>query len=275
MALTEDVKALVKKIRGGEIDVNNQTLFFGAFIKGLLLKLNKDITIRNKHVPTFILHTGDDTMYLDVKGQDASIEPGEISNEKYVYNSIPRCIVQPKNVDILSDQVSSPYANGTLQLENGGNLYTLTGEMRRYPLKMTFDLAYYLDNYTDSLELMQQIISKLTFVQTYKITYMGQEILCSYAIPTQLSEEHLMTLEGTTTERKERKISISLEVETNYPVWQNRTIVSASQWIANFAPSISVVPTGEIENAQNRAVSVYDGGDGLVIHGRVATKKEE
>lgn len=273
--MTEDVKTLVEKIRRGEIDVNNQTLFFGAFIKGLILKLNKDITIRKKPVPTFILHTGDDTMYLDVKGQDASIEPGEISNEKYVYNAIPRCIVQPKNVDILSDQVSSPYAKGSLQLTHDGSLYTLVGEMRRYPLKMTFDLTYYLDNYTDSLELIQQIISKLTFIQTYKISYMGQEILCSYAVPTQLSEEHLMTLEGTTTERKDRKIAISLEVETNYPVWQNRTIVSASQWISNTNPKMFIVPTHGIQEAVNNSTSIYNGGEGLVIQGRVVTKKED
>ena len=272
--MTEDVKTLVEKIRGGEIDVNNQTLFFGAFIKGLILKLNKDITIRKKPVPTFILHTGDDTMYLDVKGQDASIEPGEISNEKYVYNAIPRCIVQPKNVDILSDQVSSPYAKGSLQLTHDGDLYTLVGEMRRYPIKMAFDLTYYLDNYTDSLELIQQIISKLTFIQTYKISYMGQEILCSYAVPTQLSEEHLMTLEGTTTERKDRKIAISLEVETNYPVWQNRTIVSASQWISKFNYGVAAAPSQEIQKAQENMTPEYEGGDGLVIHSKKISNRD-
>jgi len=272
--MKENVKTIVESIRRGEIDVNNQSLFFSILIKGLLTKLNNDISIRHGSVPAFILHTGDDTMYLNVKGQDASIEPQEISNEKYVYNKIPRCIVQPKSIDIQSDQITSPYSKGNLQLDHGGNLYTLVGEMRRYPIKMGFDLTYYVDSYTDSLELMQQIISKLTFIQTYKISYMGQTILCSYSIPTNLSEEHLMTLDGNTTERKDRKISITIEVETSYPVWQNRTIVSATQWISKFNYGVAAAPSQEIQKAQENMTPEYEGGDGLVIHSRKISNRD-
>lgn len=266
--VTPDEKKIVEMIRREEIDVNNQSLFFSIMIKGLLQKLNDKIVIRGNHVPTFILHTGDDTMYLDVKGQDASIEPGEISNEKFVYNAIPRCLVQPKTIDLLTDELSSPYANGILQLDYNSSLYTLSGEFRRYPTKMAFDLTYYVDTYTDALELIQQIISKLMFIQNYKISYLGQEILCSYSVPTSFNEEHLMELDGKTTDRKERKLSLSIEVQTAYPVWQNKTIVPAGQWITNTSPAVFLAPTGAIEAAEQAAVSVYEGGDGIHIQSR-------
>ena len=256
--VTPEEKQIVEQIRKGEIDVNNQSLFFSILIKGLLTQLNKRITIRDGGVPTFILHTGDDTMYLDVKGQDASIEPGEISNEKYVYNAIPRCLVQPKSLDIQGDQMTSPYSWGVCQLDIKEQLYTLSGEFRRYPIKMGFDLAYYVDSYTDSLELMQQIISKLAFIQTYKISYLGQEIICSYSIPTSMNEEHLMELEGTTQDRKERKIELTIEVETNYPVWQNKTIVPAGQWIAGTTSSFYMEPTGNIQDYEQTHINDYN-----------------
>lgn len=271
--ISEQEKHLVESIKNGDIDVNNQSLFFSILLKGLLQKLNQDLTIRGKNIPVFILHTGDDTMYLSVKGQDASIEPREISNEDYVYNQIPRGIVQPKNIDLQTDQLTSPYATGQLQMTYEGGLYTLSGEVRRIPLKMMVDVNFYVDSYTDSLELSQQIISRLAFIQMFKIAYLGQTILCSYSIPTSYQEEHLMELDGTTTDNKARKISLSLEIETTYPVWQNRTIVSASQWISNTSGILGISPTGAVEKAKEGYQTVYEGGLGLVIESRQVTNK--
>lgn len=267
--ITQETKDIVNSIRRGEIDINNSSNFFDKLIKGLLINLNKDINIRSKRVPHFILHTGDDTMYLSVKGQDSSIEPKEISNEDYVYSVVPRCIVQPKGVDIQSDQVTSPYSNGILQYERDGSLYTFSGEFRRMPIKMSFDLMYLLDNYTDNLELIQQIISKLVFIQTYKFVYMGQETLASYVVPTSLSEEHLVDMDGQTTDSKLHKINISIDVESTYPVWQPKTIVSTSQWIAKFKQDSYTAPSGGVKQAINNKISVYDGGEGLQIKSKL------
>ena len=223
---------IINKIRKGELDCNNQELFFSILIKGLLLKLNEDISIRSIPIPHFILHTGDDTMYLKYKGQNQSIEPHEISNEDYVYNIIPRCIVTPSNVDLVADQLTNPYSRGTFQYQTQDNIYTLSAEFRRIPLKLSVEIKYYIDSYKDSLELIQQILSKLVFIRTYNITYMGQMIKCSYKIPDSFSTEHLMDLDGSTTDNKSKTISLSLEIETNYPVFEPRTVVSSNNYIS-------------------------------------------
>ena len=81
---------LQNKINTEQIDINHQELFISALFKSLVYHLNSKIGLRNKKIPHFVLNTGDDIMYLEVKGQDASKEPKEISNENYIYNSIPK-----------------------------------------------------------------------------------------------------------------------------------------------------------------------------------------
>lgn len=217
---------IVENIRKGDIDINNQDLFFSILIKGLLLKLDDKITIRKKEIPHFILHTGDDTMYLNAKGYNYSLEPSQVSNENYIYNIIPRCLVDLNGINLLSDQLSSPYTFGHLQYETEDKLYSLCGEFRRMPIKLTCDLKYYVDSFSDMLTLIQQIVSKLTFVQVYDITYMGQDIKCSYKIPEDFNSEKLMDIDGATTDNKSKTLSLSLEIETTFPIWDNKTIVN-------------------------------------------------
>lgn len=222
---------LINKIRSGEIDINNQSLFFPIIIKGLLIKLNEQLTIRDKRIPHFIIHTGDDTMYLSVKGQNASIEPLEISNENYVYNSVPRCLVTVGGINLETDQLTNPYVHGQMQYESEDNIYTLVGEFRRIPIKLTVNCKYYVDNWGDMMELTQHIISKLAFIQTYTVSYMGQAIRCSYNIPTDLDHEYTAELDGTTQDNKLRTTEISLDIETNFPVWEPRTMIFAGNYI--------------------------------------------
>ena len=103
---------MINDIRVGKIDINNQELFFSVLIKGLLLRLDDDIKIRGISVPHIITHTGSDALYLEAKGYNYNIEPEQISNENYIYNIIPRCVVNPNGVDLISDQLSHPYTLG-------------------------------------------------------------------------------------------------------------------------------------------------------------------
>ena len=224
-------KDIVSKIRKGEIDINNQSLFLPIVIKGLMVSLNNKIKIRKKDISHFIINTGDDTMYLSVKGQNASIEPLQVSNEDYVYNTIPRCVVSTGGIDIEPDQLTSPYTRGQLQYEDKDTLMTLSGEFRRIPIQLHINCKYYTDTWTDMMELTQQIISKMAFVQTYDISYMGQAIHCSYTIPTSLEGEYMIDMDGTTQDNKARTLEISIDVETNLPVWEPRTIVDAGNVI--------------------------------------------
>lgn len=242
------IKEIVNDINTGKIDINNQQNFFSILIKGLLIKLREEISVRNLPIPHIILHTGDDTMYLENKYEDYSgTESSQVTGENYIYNVIPRCIVNTGGVDFITDQLTSPCALGQIQLEYENSIYNLVSEFRRIPIKMGFEMTYYLDSFTDMLELVQQIASKLTFIKTYSIVYMGQVIKCSYKIPESYQGEWMTDLDGNTQDNKFRKVTISIEVESNYPVYDNRTVMDSSHYINNFGPGLHIHPTHGIE----------------------------
>ena len=136
---------------------------------------------------------------------------------------------------------------GLLQYSNPDiGTVTLSGEFRRVPIKLSVELKYYTDSYTDMLELIQYVISNLAFIQTYDIVYMGQKIKCSYKIPESFGEEHTMEIDGAASDNREHSLNLSIEVESNIPVFNNKTISSATK--------IIVTPVAKIKPANTHAV---------------------
>ena len=227
-------QGIINSIRTGALDVNTQELFFPLIIKGLLRSLNDAIYIRNIPVPHYILHTGDDRMFLEQKGHDISKEPQSISNEDWIYSITPKCIVTPGGIDLDTAQLTSPYSLGKCQLESDTEIVSLTGEFRRLPVKLAIDLKYYVDSYTDMMELIQYVTTNLAFIRTYNIVYMGQKIKCSYKIPDSYGEEHTMDIDGAFQDSREHSLSLSIEVETTFPVFSNRTMVSSDSIVGAY-----------------------------------------
>ena len=227
---------ITEQIRNGVLDLNNQELFFKILIKGFLISLNNDIKIRGNNIPHYIPHTGDELFYLNQKGYDKSKEPMENTNENYVYSMVPRCTVAVKDFNISSDQVTSPYASGNCVIEVDNNIYNMTGEFRRIPLKINANLSYTVNTFTDALELIQQIITKWCFIRTFNITYMGQVIECTYKIPDSYSAEHAMDLSGVYEDDRYKQLPIDLEIETNIPVFNEKSIMDSNVVITNCDP---------------------------------------
>ena len=222
------------KIVKGEIDVNNQELFMSTLFKALLHNLNHQMMLRDKNISHFILNTGDDIMWLENKGQDNSKEPYQVSNEEYIYNSIPRCMVNLGGIEVLEDQITSPYSRGEFEISTDDILQSFSAEFRRMPLKFSVTLKYYLDSFTDVLSVTQYIITKLLFIRTFKFDYLGQIIEASYKVPTSFDNEKNITFDGGTTEQKLRTIELTLDVETNMPVYDERTTINCENRTNNF-----------------------------------------
>lgn len=229
---------VIDDIRGGALDVNGQELFFPLVLKGLLVNLRSCIKIRGEGVPHIITHMGDDRMWLDARGYDNSIEPLQISNENSIYNIVPRCNVNPGGITLDAGQLTNPYSVGQCQVNTDKGVYTLKGEFRRIPVKMNVELKYQTDSYTDLMEVIQYIVSHLAFVRTYDIMYMGQKIKCSYKIPDSFDGEHQMDLDGSITDGREHTMSMTVEVETNMPVFSNKTMALADKIITKTVANV-------------------------------------
>lgn len=215
---------VIAKLRREELDCNDTQLFFSNLIKGLMKDLNGIIKIRNIPVPHVIINTGDDTMWLLEKDYNRAKEPFENTNEQYIYSIVPRCIVNLGSLDMVPDQLTNPYSRGQFQYEYEDKLYTLTAEFRRMPVKVQITLKYVLDTFRDVLEMMQHVCCKLAFVRTFKFVYMGQTISCTYKIPESVDDQHMTEITGDANESRDRTVELTLEVESNLPVYSSPTI---------------------------------------------------
>jgi hypothetical protein len=224
---------LVDQIRNGEVDINIHQLFFSKLIKALMLNLTELMTVRGEHIPHMIINTGDDTMWLLEKDYNFAIEPYENTNEQYVYNIIPRGVIEMGSLDTLPDQLTNPYARGYFQYEKDGQIQTFSAEVRRMPVRVGIDVKYYLPSFTDMLELIQHTVTKLAYIRNFKFVYLGQTILASYKIPEAYDGEHMVDMDGMTTDNKARIVDLQLEVESTLPVYSERTAVEADNVIIN------------------------------------------
>lgn len=249
-------KDLRIKINRGELDVNNMTSFISIVMKGLLHNLNNKISVRGNYIPHFILNTGDDIMYLENKGQDHSIEPHEVSNEAFVYTTVPRCNVDMGGIDIPTDQLTNPYTRGNLIVEDEGEMTAFTAEYRRMPMKITVSLKYRLDSFQDMLETTQQIITKMMFIQIFNVSYMGQNIECSYKVPESVSHEKNIEFDGGTTDIKDRIISLDLEVETNMPIYDCKTAIESDLLISGGKSVLIVTDDHDVKHATKERIEL-------------------
>lgn len=232
-------RELIEKIKKNEIDCNAQASFFGIVIRGLILALSEKIRLNGKPILHTIMHTGDDTVFVTDKGQDFSQEPYSVTNEDWPYAPVPCCYLTIGSIDTMPSQLTSPYSRGSFQIEADSQLFTLSAEFRRVPIQITIEAQYYVDSFNDALILLQAIIANLIYVHIFRVSYMGQIINCSYQTPESFSEEHLAELAGDTTENKKRTISFSLIINTNIPVFNNRTVAGGSM-ITTAGSSINI-----------------------------------
>lgn len=230
--MTSEVqKELREKIIRGEIDINAQENFFKALYMGFLYDINKKIKIRGCEIPHIVLNTGDDIMFLEVKGQDHSKEPAEVVNEDYVYNQVPRAMVQFNGVNMQTDQLTNPFARGKFSLLYKDFVHGVTAEFKRMPVKCEASVKYYLDNFSDLLDTTQALITNLAFVNDYNITYMGQTIFCTYTLPDSVDNQIQMEFDGITTDSKNRTVEVNLELESNIPIYMPRTVIFEDNFI--------------------------------------------
>lgn len=218
--------SVVSKIRAGELDCNLRQNFLSTVIKGVMYDLT-----RVSGIAHFMVHTGDDTMWLYERGYDASKEPVQVTNQEGIYQRLPHCVVEAGGISVMPDQLSNPYSRGEFQLEYDNRLYSLNGEFRRLPLSMELNLTYVSDSFTMTLDHLQFILTHLTYISSMYVTYMGQTIPVSYKTPDSVDKEYLTDLDGSIQDSKDRKLTLTLEIETAMPIYNPRSVVDSTKRI--------------------------------------------
>ncbi len=218
-------------INNGEININNHESFFFSIIKGLIYSLTEKIKLRDSKIPHVIISTGDDIMYRELLNYSYSFDDiSDVTGEDFIYNQVPRCVVDFDSINSIPDQLTQPYVRGLFEIERDGELTEFSSELMRIPLSIDVNLKYYVDSFSDSLSLIQQIFTEVSYIQKYKITYLGQTIECTVQMPDTHTVEKQIEVDFNSDNRS-RIISMSVVLNTNIPVYNQRSAVETSRVI--------------------------------------------
>lgn len=223
---------------------NRDERFFGLLIKGTLAWLNKNIVLYNKPIKHFIFNTGSSIMYVESNGYKFSWN--ETTGEDTIYMSRPRCVVELGDINIDTSELTQPNIRGVYERDNNSNIEGFNAEFRRMPIQMSMSLNYVLSNFNESIVLLEELISKLSFQRYFKIVYLGQLIECSIEFPTSHSI-NINKIDMTSTETNQKTINIQVNICSSYPAFNELSEISSSSVIGKMSSNIEAYANNDVD----------------------------
>lgn len=243
---------------------NRDERFFGLLIKGTLAWLTKNIVLYNKPIKHFIFNTGSSIMYVESNGYEFSWN--EITGEDAIYMSRPRCIVELGDINIDTSELTQPNIRGVYERNNKSNIEGFNSEFRRMPIQISMTLKYVLSNFNESIVLLEELISKLSFQRYFKIVYLGQLIECSIEFPSSYNIE-INKIDMTSIETNQKNINIQINVCSSYPAFNEMSEISNNSIIGKTSSNLDFYTNSDTEyttDHQRKNVNLTKEDDKLV-----------
>ena len=216
---------------------NRDERFFAILIKGVLSWLTDNILLYNKGINHFIYTTGSSYLYVEKNGYSFSMN--ETSGEDYMYMKMPRCIIEIADLNVPTEELSSPYVRGQYERLDGNDIKGYNAQMRRLPIELSLSAKYVLSNFNEGLILMEELMHKIAFQQYFNVVYLGQIIQCSIEINNDYQIQfNKVDMESPDTNQK--TIEIQLKVCSNYPSIDERTEIENSRVIESFKTNTAI-----------------------------------
>jgi hypothetical protein len=89
-----------------------------------------------------VFNTGSSYLYIESNGYEYSVN--ETTGEDTMYMTLPRCIIELADVNIATEELSSPYGRGYYGHRSGNMICGYNADIRRLPLELTINAKYYL-----------------------------------------------------------------------------------------------------------------------------------
>lgn len=218
--------------------------YFSILIKGCLGWLTRHIKMYNKSIKHYIFNSGSSYMYVEANGYHNSWI--ETTGEDWMYMECPRCLVTMQEITIPQEELTNPFIRGNYErYSDDGQIKGFNAEIRRLPIEMTVQLQYVLNNFNESIILMQELFDTLVFQRYFKITYLGQLIQCSIEFPNSANIPQ-KKIDLASTEDNHRTIEISIKLNSTYPIINIDTEIPARQIINSFDFSLDAMANDSI-----------------------------
>lgn len=227
---------------------NRDERFFGLLIKGTLAWLNKNIVLYNKPIRHFIFNTGSSIMYVETNGYEFSWN--ETTGEDAMYMSRPRCVVELGDISIDTSELTQPNIRGVYERSNNSNIEGFNAEFRRMPIQISMSLNYVLSNFNESIVLLEELISKLSFQRYFKIVYLGQLIECSVEFPTS-NTININKIDMASTDTNQKNITIQINVCSSYPAFNELSEIQNNSIIGKMSSNLEIF-RDDVENTTDK-----------------------
>lgn len=205
--------------------------FFKILFRGVVGYLNHAVKLNGKDIPHFILHTGSEYLYYDALDYDFK---NIHSSESHIYLNVPRCLIDFQDISTDMSQLTNPHVRAQYEkIDSEGQLRTYSAECRRMPIRVQVSMTYFIDSFTDSLKLTQILIERMAFDKVMYINYLGREIDVSMRFPDTIIDEHMNVISFDTGD-KNRTLKLSLQIDTNLPIYNRVTQVDTGNVISAY-----------------------------------------
>lgn len=222
-------------------------------------------------VPFYFSTTGTERYLQDNFLNNINTDPDTLEAETF-YGQIPRGIIDMTGVVVESGAIVNKYVRMNHQVQElDGTLNTYNTEAFMVPIIINVDAIVYVDSILDQMKCTESIIRTFFKNRTFQIDTAYTRIPCLVTFPDDYNTER--SIEFSFTDKKEFKVSFSLQVKAHLPIFKEQTTMFAGNTMEGFQsntflPPLVFGPSGGgpstlFSNQGNSAIgSTQDGTNG-------------
>jgi hypothetical protein len=200
-------------------------------------KVDERILIK---VPFYFSTTGTERYLQDNFLNNVDFDPDMLKAETF-YNKIPRGIIDLSGVTIESAAIVNKYVRMEHQVQEAdGTLNTYNTEAFMVPILLDVDGTIYVDSILDQMKCTESLIRTFFKSKTYQIDTAYTRIPCLIVFPDDYATER--TVEFSFTDKKEFKVTFSLQIKAHIPIFKENTTFFAGNTMESFQANTYLPP---------------------------------
>lgn len=207
-------------------------------IVGLVNELNNRIQFENVwsndkretvKVPFFYAMSGDERFLQDAFSNWSDCYPDFIEGNA---DPIPRGSLTLSGISVMPGNLTSRYVRGYYTKEIDGELKRYNSTINSIPLQLNFDAKIMFDTMTDGFKIVQSCIEHLYRTLSFSITFGGFRVPTQAGFPDSFVLDKQFEYTYGITDRN--TVAFSIEMETYFPIVDNKQELFAGNRIENF-----------------------------------------
>lgn len=181
--------------------VNDMSLWFGV-----------------QRIPVFVQNTGDEAFIMDqhTRKRFETLKSGENRDKEALYNVRPRISLDIEGFDFLQDEITSPHAKASFNLNMKDGTRSYRAKMQRIPVSMNIGLQLFTDNLLHALKNSEKLMMILCKHNAFEFTYLGKVYNGSYQFKWALENNRNVSMQYDK-ERRTATLVTNITLQLQYP----------------------------------------------------------